>query len=60
MSDTKWFKASRCVGDHHCVEVADLGAGVGLRNSRRPSEFLVVSKSAWRDLIVAVKAGEFD
>jgi hypothetical protein len=60
MSDTGWYKASRCAGDHHCVEVADLDAGVAMRNSQRPEDVLTFPKAAWRDLIAGVKAGDFD
>lgn len=55
-----WRKSARCVSDNHCVEVADLGGTVGLRNSRLPEVSLSLSEQAWRDLIAGVKAGEFD
>ena len=53
-----WRRSARCVSDYHCVEVADLGDDVGLRNSQRPEIELSFSKAVWRDLIAAVKAGE--
>ncbi|BCY12724.1 DUF397 domain-containing protein [Actinoplanes sp. L3-i22] len=56
MSDAKWVKA--CVSDHHCVEVADFGAEVGMRNSQQPETVLTFPKAAWRDLIAALKSDE--
>ncbi|WP_239164012.1 DUF397 domain-containing protein [Actinoplanes palleronii] len=41
------------------MEVADLDAEVGVRNSQRPEDVLIVPKAVWRDLIAGVKAGEF-
>jgi len=57
-----WRRSTRCVSDHHCVEVADFADldAVGLRNSRRPAVSLVFSKQSWLGLIDGIKAGEFD
>jgi hypothetical protein len=57
---TAWRRSTRCVGDHHCVEVAELDGAVGMRNSRRPEVSLIFSKPAWQGLIDAVKTGELD
>lgn len=55
-----WRKSTRCGESSHCVEVADYGHAVGLRNSTSPQETLVVSLPAFRDLVARIKTGEFD
>jgi hypothetical protein len=52
-----WRRSVRCVSDHHCVEVADLGDTVGLRNSQRPEFSLSFSKREWRGFLDGLKAG---
>jgi len=54
-----WRRSARCVSDHHCVEVADHGDTVGLRNSRRPEFSLTLSKKAWQSFRDGLKAGRF-
>lgn len=54
-----WRRSTRCEGGH-CVEVADLGNAVGLRNSTLPEVELSFSVDQWRDFVTAVRAGEFD
>jgi hypothetical protein len=51
-----WRRSIRCVSDHHCVEIADLGDVVGLRNSQRPAHSLTVSKQVWRAFLDDIKA----
>ncbi|MFI7540041.1 DUF397 domain-containing protein [Actinoplanes sp. NPDC049599] len=59
-SQATWRRSARCVSDHHCVEIADLGELVGLRNSQVPDASLAISRPAWRHLVAGIKAGEFD
>ncbi|RSM51518.1 DUF397 domain-containing protein [Actinoplanes sp. ATCC 53533] len=54
-----WRRSARCVSDHHCVEIADLGDAVGLRNSQRSELSLTFSKQVWRGFVDRVKAGDF-
>lgn len=54
-----WRRSTRCVSDHHCFEVADLGDAVGLRNSQRPELSLAFPKTAWRDFLSGIEAGDF-
>jgi len=54
-----WRRSTRCVADHHCVEVADLDGAVGLRNSRRPEVSLVFSRHAWQAFVDDIKASGF-
>lgn len=53
-----WRRSARCVSDHHCVEVADLDDGVGLRNSQRPASSLIFSRQMWQRFVDGVKVGE--
>lgn len=55
-----WRKSTRCGEASHCVEIANLGHQVGLRNSTRPHQTMVVSTSAFRDLVDWIKTGELD
>ncbi|MBW8484376.1 DUF397 domain-containing protein [Actinomadura parmotrematis] len=54
----KWRKASRSANDgSHCVELADLGAAVGVRDSKAPEAgHLVVDRASLASLVAIVKA----
>ena len=54
-----WRRSARCVSDHHCVEVADLGNEVGLRNSQRPEFSLTFSKKEWHSFVDGLRVGDF-
>jgi hypothetical protein len=60
LPDNLWRKSTRCVSDHHCVEVADFGVNVGIRNSQRPDIALMLPKPAWQALLDGIEAGDFD
>lgn len=55
-----WRRSTRCGESTHCVEIAQFGQEVGLRNSTRPHETLTLSLPAFRDLVQRVKSGELD
>lgn len=55
-----WRKSTRCGESGHCVEVANFGQRVGLRNSTRPDETLTISLTAFRELVIRIKHGELD
>ena len=55
-----WRRSTRCVSDHHCVEVADLGDTVGLRNSRRPELSMTFSKQDWQNFLEELTVGDVD
>lgn len=59
-SHVVWHRSARCVSDHHCVEVANFGDAVGLRNSQRPEHSLTFAAQAWQGFIEALKSGHFD
>jgi hypothetical protein len=54
-----WRRSTKCEAGA-CVEVADLGPAVGLRNSTEPETALAFPVESWRHFIAAVRAGEFD
>ncbi|MBY8887271.1 DUF397 domain-containing protein [Streptomyces sp. PTM05] len=57
-----WFKSSYSGGGgNNCVEVADLTAAVGIRDSKdKAGPALVVSPKAWASFIDLVRSGEAD
>jgi hypothetical protein len=61
-SRVQWRKASRSssTGDD-CVEAADLGSVIALRDSKDPEgPELLLSRSAWRELSRRAVQGELD
>ncbi|WP_192766428.1 DUF397 domain-containing protein [Plantactinospora soyae] len=60
LNQSAWQRSSRCVTEHHCVEVASAAEVISLRNSRHPAEVLLLPGSVWRNLIAGVKAGAFE
>jgi Domain of unknown function (DUF397) len=58
-----WRKSSRSSGGGNgdCVDVADLGDAVAVRDSKHPDgAVLAFSPSEWRAFIEGAKAGDFD
>jgi hypothetical protein len=54
-----WVKPSRC-DTATCPEVRIGPADVAIRDSDRPDQIVVFSHDGWRELVDAVKDGEFD
>jgi hypothetical protein len=57
--NTAWRRSTKCESSS-CVEVADLGDAVGLRNSTLPEVTIALSGNAWREFVAGVHDGEFD
>lgn len=56
----QWRKSSFS-GLGECVEVADLGAGIAVRNSKNPGAGTIVfGRAVMAAWIAGLKAGEFD
>jgi hypothetical protein len=55
-----WHKSTRCGEASHCVEIADFGHTVGIRNSTSPHETIHISRPAFRDLVARIKSGELE
>jgi hypothetical protein len=56
-----WKKSSYSGGNGDCVEVASLGDGVAVRDSKNPDgPRLYFTPSEWEAFRQGVKAGEFD
>lgn len=57
----EWRRSSHSGGGNNCVEAAQIGAAVAVRDSKnsegRP---VTLPSSAWRALIGQMKDGEFD
>jgi hypothetical protein len=61
LSRAVWRKSTYSGGNGSCVEVADLGTAVAVRDSKdRTGPKLIVTPDAWRGFLQSVKAGEYD
>ncbi|MBY8884798.1 DUF397 domain-containing protein [Streptomyces sp. PTM05] len=57
----RWVKASASDGRDDCVELADLGENVAMRNSRDPlGPALIFTRSELAAFVAGSKDGEFD
>ena len=57
----EWVKSSLSFANGNCVEVADLGGAVGVRNSRKPDgPVLRFTPDEWQAFLGGVRNGEFD
>lgn len=61
LSQAAWRKAQASTQNDACVEVADLGKAVGVRDSKNPTgPALVFSAAAMGRFVAEVKAGRVD
>ncbi|GAA0531744.1 DUF397 domain-containing protein [Saccharopolyspora subtropica] len=56
-----WRKSSRSAQETDCVEIARLGGGVAVRDSKcREAGYFTVSGVQWRAFVAGIQAGRFD
>lgn len=61
LSRAEWRRSTRSGTSGNCVEIADLGREVGVRDSKDPDgPALVFGQTAWVEFIGGVKRGRFD
>ncbi|MFA1550995.1 DUF397 domain-containing protein [Actinomadura chokoriensis] len=61
LSLAHWRKSGRSSGNGQCVEVADLGADIGVRDSKAPDAgHLTLSLQVWAAFMTQAKAGHYD
>lgn len=54
----RWYKSSFCESSA-CLEVARFGDDVAVRNNTQPQEHLIVSRTAWNDLVDRISSGQY-
>jgi hypothetical protein len=55
-----WRKSRRC-DSSTCIEIAEAGDGMAMRNSQHPDgPVLLFSRSGWQEFVLGLRAGEFD
>jgi Domain of unknown function (DUF397) len=61
LARAQWRKSVRSNGGDNCVEVAFLGDGVAVRDSKNPTDGnLLFTRGEWEAFIGGAKDGEFD
>lgn len=61
LSQAEWIKSAKSTATGGCVEVADLGAHVAVRDSKNPTgPKLVFTPHEWDCFLDGARKGEFD
>jgi hypothetical protein len=56
-----WRRSQRCGEAGTCVEIAQLGELIGLRDAKNTAHPpLLFDRTAWRSFVAGIKAGEFE
>ena len=58
LHDLRWSVSSYCTSNN-CIEVADSGSTIMVRDSKNPETALHYSVEEWRDFLEGVKNGDF-
>ncbi|MEV7925080.1 MULTISPECIES: DUF397 domain-containing protein [unclassified Kitasatospora] len=56
----EWRKPSACGDGNNCPEVAITSDAVYVRSTLLPDAIAQLTPAEWRDLLSAIRAGEFD
>jgi len=54
-----WRKSARC-GDTNCLEIAELGSAVAIRNSATPAAVLLIPGPGFAALVRQARSGDLD
>ncbi|MGV9268833.1 DUF397 domain-containing protein [Kitasatospora sp. NPDC003701] len=60
MEELDWQRPSACGDGNNCPEVAITPDAVYLRSSLHPTSVAQLTTDEWRDLLTAIRNGEFD
>jgi hypothetical protein len=61
LTSARWRKSTRSSGSGNCVEIAEIGDAVAVRDSKNPGgPVLIFAPDEWRAFVGGVKGGEFD
>ncbi|GAA2990132.1 hypothetical protein GCM10010519_24780 [Streptomyces lactacystinicus] len=60
MEELPWARPTSCANSNNCPEVAVADNAVFVRSSLLPDAVAQLTLSEWRDLVSAIRAGEFD
>lgn len=61
LASAQWRKSSYSTGGNQCLEVADLGATIAVRDSKNPGAgHLAFGAGGWRAFLEDAKRGRFD
>ncbi|MFB7905573.1 DUF397 domain-containing protein [Kitasatospora sp. NPDC001309] len=60
MEKHSWIRPSACANAGNCPEVAVTPDAVYVRSSLLPDAIAQLTPAEWRDLVAAIRNGEFD